>query len=174
MLSAQQYRNFILGFSGCHALSDNRFIWLGHGKAYNDPWVIEAAIRDTPVRLSFKFSSKLPLKCCINLRPYWEALGDAGLKKAFETWVKAQYGDNAKISNVEDKPYFKPYGHPPETESTNTQDVFFKIGTVAGDDICLTSTAKVKSCSEFPALKDGITVQLTLIEAVNRILQRLR
>lgn len=166
----------MLGLSGCHALSDSRFIWLGHGKAYADPWVVEAAIRDTPVRLSFKLSKTSPLKCCINLRPYSAELGDSGLQtqEIFNAWVRAQYGNSAQIRVLAGKSYFKPYGHPTKNDEKNTQDVFFEIGTVAETDICLTRTAEVKSCPEFHALKDGVTVQLTLIEAVNRILQRLR
>lgn len=54
-ITDSQYRSFVLGLTGALPLSPNQLWWLGHGSGcYADPWVIEAAVRDTPVRLSFK------------------------------------------------------------------------------------------------------------------------
>lgn len=170
-----QYSAFVLGVTGALPITPARLLWLGYGAAYADHGgVIEAAVRGTPVRLSFKFSETHPPRCCINLRPYSEKLGDGGdCKDGFMAWVKRQYGENAAIQVPSGKCYFKPFGHAPgsvDGDRGKTKYIFFDLG----DEISLARVAEVKSCPEFPALGQDVVVKLTLIEAVSRILQRLR
>lgn len=76
-LNPIQYSAFITGITGALPILPTQLIWLGQGPAYADHWVIEAAVRNTPVRLSFKFKKNLPIRCCINLRPYSLNFGEA-------------------------------------------------------------------------------------------------
>ena len=168
-INDDQYSAFVLGITGALPIAPARLLWLGYRAAYADHGgVIEAAVRGTPVRLSFKFSETHPPRCCINLRPYSEKLGKGGdCKNDFVAWVKRQYGEDV------DKCYFKPFGHVPDSvdgDCGKTKDIFFDLG----DEISLARVAEVKSCPEFPALGRDVVVKLTLIEAVSRILQRLR
>ncbi|GAB2948467.1 hypothetical protein [Aquaspirillum soli] len=169
-ITDSQYRSFVLGLTGALPLSPNQLLWLGHGSGYYaDPWVIEAAVRDTPVRLSFKFKDNEQLSCCINLRPYAERLGETQPEDvAFAQWVHQQYAKEVRANTP--AAYFKPFGHPPDSKEGKTVDTFFKLGP----EMCLTHLAEVKSCPEFAHLGSGTVVQLTLVEAVSRILQRLR
>lgn len=175
-INDDQYSAFVLGVTGALPVAPARLLWLGYGAAYADHGgVIEAAVRGTPVRFSFKFSENLSPRCRINLRPYSEKLGGDGYdcKERFEAWIKSQYGKAVELKSRNNAFYFKPFGHAPGSAGNtraNTIDTFFDLG----DEISLARVAEVKSCPEFPALGRDVVVKLTLIEAVSRILQRLR
>lgn len=172
-LNPIQYSAFITGITGALPILPTQLIWLGQGPAYADHWVIEAAVRNTPVRLSFKFKKNLPIRCCINLRPYSLNFGEAkpALVQGFCQWVQDHYSQAVKANDP--APYFKPFGHQPNPvngQPARTIDTFFELN----NGMCLTRLPTVKSCPEFPQLGSSIVVKLTLVEAVSRILQRLR
>ena len=131
---------------------------------------IEVAVQGTPVRFSFKFATQTPPRCCINLRPFsTRHAGETAEQKArFTAWVEQHYGCAPKAP--EQAPYFKPFGHPPRHADGKTSDVFFDLGP----DLSPTRPTPVQQCPEFPGLAEGLSVPLTLLEAMQRILPRLR
>lgn len=168
-----QYQAFVLGVFGGQRISPNALLCLGHGPAYADPCVIEIALRDTPLRFSFKFRQNDPLACCINLRPFATVLGQAGDQEhraAFQDWIAAHYGSEPKARAT--APYFKPYGQPPATASGDTDDTYFELAPTNHSDLCLTQPSAVMACPEFPHLAKQLTLKLTLAQAVQRILLR--
>lgn len=167
-INNEQYRAFVLGVTDALPIAQTRLLWLGHGRSYADPWVIEAAVQGTPVRLSFKFRQDVALRCCINLRPYAEDFGKrkSGQETIFSQWVHDHYGHNVKAANT--APYFKPFGYSPNSTS-RTVDTYFELGS----EICLTHLTTVKFCPEFSKIGPDTVVQLTFIEAVSRILTAL-
>lgn len=172
-VSDVQCQAFIQGVFGGQRISPNALLCLGHGPAYADPCVIEIALRDTPLRFSFKFRQNDPLGCCVNLRPFATVLGQAGdqeQRAAFRDWIAAHYSSGPRAADA--APYFKPYGHPPATVNGNTVDTYFDVAGTNGSDLCLDQPSTVMACPEFPHLAKQVTLQLTLAQAVQRILLR--